>query len=60
MLTHFWRIRKYLPERFGQACRVIARGKMNAIMVEFADGRRYITNRYFVRRRDAADNASVR
>lgn len=49
-MTHFWRIRKRLPERFGQPCRVLARGRMNSILVEFADGYHVITSRNFVRR----------
>jgi len=45
----FWRER--LPERKGQPCRVLARGKMNSALVEFPDGYRVITSRYAVRRR---------
>ena len=39
-LTHYWRVRTRLPERHGQPCRVLARGRLNTIMVEFADGLR--------------------
>ena len=49
-MTHYWRVRKYLPHRFGQHCRVLAVGRMNAVLVQFEDGEKYITNRYFVRR----------
>lgn len=49
---HFWRWRRNLPERHGQSCRVIARGKMNSIQIEFEDGTRHIVSRYAVRRRD--------
>ena len=49
-MTHHWRIRKWLPERFGQPCRIVARGALNTIMVEFADGCRAVTSRYFVRK----------
>ena len=49
-MTHYWRIRKWLPERFGQPCAVIARGRMNSILVRFADGKEVVTSRYFVRR----------
>lgn len=49
-MTHYWRIRKYLPERFGQHCRVLATGKKNTVLIEFADGWRVVTIRYFVRR----------
>jgi hypothetical protein len=31
-------------DRKGQRCRLIARGKMNSICVEFADGYRMITS----------------
>lgn len=44
----FWRSR--LPSRTGQPCRVLARGKMNSILVEFADGFRVVTSRHAVRR----------
>lgn len=44
----FWRTR--LPERKGQKCRVIARGKMNSILVEFEDGYRVVASRYAVRK----------
>lgn len=49
-MTHFWRVRKFLPDRFGQKCRVLARGKMNSVLVEFEDGYKAITIRYFIRR----------
>lgn len=49
-MTHYWRIRKWLPERFGQPCRLLARGKMNSCLVEFADGTRVITSRWSVRK----------
>lgn len=48
--THVWRWRKYLPERFGQPCRILATGAMNAACVEFEDGTRHITSCYAVRR----------
>lgn len=49
-MTHRWFWRAKLPDRHGQPCRVIARGKMNSILVEFADGWRVITSRHAVRR----------
>lgn len=49
-MTHYWRVRTHLPERFGQSCCVLVRGRMNSILVEFADGHRVVTSRYFVRR----------
>ena len=49
-MTHYWRVRKFLPERFGQACRIVAVGRRNSVLVEFGDGTKYITIRYFVRK----------
>ena len=49
-LDHVWFWRVKLPDRKGQSCRVVARGAMNSILVEFADGRRVVTSRYAVRR----------
>jgi hypothetical protein len=44
----FWKSR--LPARKGQACRILARGKMNSILVEFEDGYKVVTSRYAVRK----------
>jgi len=49
-MTHYWFWKKKLGERNRQPCRVLARGKMNSILVEFEDGYRVITSRYAVRR----------
>lgn len=46
----YWRIRKWHPERHGQRCRVLARGKMNSCLLEFVDGYRVITSRNFIRK----------
>ncbi len=53
-LTHVWRWKKWLPERHGQLCRVLTRGKLNSCMIEFADGTRVITSRYAVRKTPGA------
>ena len=45
----FWRVR--LPERKDEPCRVVARGRKNSVLIEFADGLRVITSRYAVRKR---------
>lgn len=48
---HHWRLRVRLPERHGTACRVVARGKMNSVQIEFAADRvRHIVSRYSIRR----------
>ena len=49
-MTHYWRVKKVLPERYGQKCRVLARGAMNSCAVEFPDGYRVITSRWYVRK----------
>jgi hypothetical protein len=49
-MTHRWYWRSRLPERHGQPCRVLARGALNSILVEFADGWRVVTSRFAVRR----------
>jgi hypothetical protein len=48
--THVWRIATRLPERKGQRCRVLARGKLNSCLVEFGDGVRVVTSRWAIRR----------
>lgn len=50
MFDHVWHWRARLPDRKGQACRVLARGRMNSVLVEFADGYKVVTCRYAVRR----------
>jgi hypothetical protein len=57
-MTHIWWWRKRLPERKGQPCRVLAQGRMNSILVEFADGYRVITSRWAVRRLTTARTAA--
>ena len=49
-MTHVWRIRKWLPDRFGQRCRILATGSMNSVLLEFEDGFRVVTIRYFIRK----------
>lgn len=44
----YWRVN--LPHRKGERCRIVARGTMNSVCVEFEDGDRVITSRYAVRR----------
>ena len=47
---YYWRVHTRLPERFGQPCRVIARGRMNSALVEFMDGYKVITSRNYMRK----------
>lgn len=50
MFNHIWFWKTRLPERKGTACRVLAYGRMNNILVEFEDGYKVVTSRYAVRR----------
>lgn len=50
--TYYWRVRTRLPERFGQACYVLARGKMNSCLVESDDGYKVITSRNYIRKQN--------
>lgn len=45
-----WWWKKWLGERRGQACRLIAVGTMNSALVEFSDGFKVLTQRYAVRK----------
>ncbi|HEV2131804.1 MAG TPA: hypothetical protein VGR27_11905 [Longimicrobiaceae bacterium] len=47
---HLWYWRSRLPARKGERCRVLARGRMNTILVEFLDGFRVTTSRHAVRK----------
>lgn len=47
---YYWRVRTRLPERFGQRCKVTARGLMNSCRVEFSDGYIVITSRNHIRK----------
>lgn len=49
-VAYYWWWKSRLPERRGQECFVTARGKMNTIRVEFADGLFVFTSRYAIRR----------
>ncbi len=58
--TYIWRLRRTLPERKGQKCRIIARavpgrvaGKAlpcRNICIEFTDGYRVVASRWAVRK----------
>jgi hypothetical protein len=48
---YVWRVRTRLPERFGQACRMLVRARtMNSCLLEFEDGYRVVTSRNYIRR----------
>lgn len=46
---YFWRWKCKLPERHGQKCRVLSRGKLNSAKIQFEDGYIVISSRYAVR-----------
>lgn len=41
-MTHYLYWRKWLPERHGQLCRVLCRGRNGNLLVEFQDGVRHV------------------
>ena len=45
-----WHWRAKLPERHGQTFRLLATGRLNSCLIEFADGFRVITSRNALRR----------
>lgn len=47
----YWRLKARLPERHGQACRLLARGKRNTIAIEFEDGYRVTCSGWSIRKR---------
>lgn len=47
---YVWHWRTKMPERHGSRCRIVERGKLNSIMVEFEDGVRVVTSRFAVRK----------
>lgn len=51
-MTHYyaWRNNEKRITLYGRPCRIVARGTMNSIMIEFADGQREIVSRRSVRR----------
>lgn len=46
----YWCVRKRLPERHGELCRVLVSGRMNSCLVEFEYGVKVVTSCNFVRR----------
>ena len=45
-----WHWRTRLPDRKGQRCRVLVRGGMNSVLVEFTNGQKVVTSRYAIRK----------
>lgn len=51
---YVWYWRKRLGHRKGERCRILARGAMNTIAVEFTDGHLVFTSGWAVRRPENA------
>lgn len=49
-MTHWFRWRKYNPPLYGLRCRVLARGGMNSVLIQFENGVRCVCSRYAIRR----------
>lgn len=49
-MTHVYRWRRYRPDLFGRLCLILARGRLNSILVQFEDGTRHVVSRYSVRK----------
>lgn len=56
---YVWRVRTRLPERFGQRCAVLVRGRMNSALVAFPDGFRVVTSRNYMRKARAGGSGSA-
>ena len=51
MTLYYWRVSTRLPERKGELCRMLKRGKMNNALIEFVrDGYKVITSRNYIRK----------
>jgi len=48
---YYWRVSTRLPERKGELCRMLKRGKMNNALIEFVrDGYKVVTSRNYIRK----------
>jgi hypothetical protein len=61
-MTHryCWRNNEKRLAYHGRLCRVLARGTMNSILVEFENGERTVTSRYAVRKITPPESAGTR
>lgn len=50
MIKYVYRWKRYRPELYGRACRVLKRGKMNSCSAEFENGEKCIVSRNSLRR----------
>jgi hypothetical protein len=49
-MTHYWRIHRWLPERFGQLCRILV-CKKGKVLLQFTDGFRVVSTIHSLRKR---------
>ncbi len=49
-MTKIWYWRKRLGGRKGQRCRIVVAGKMNTVLIEFEDGKRFTTSGWGLRK----------
>jgi len=50
MYRYIWGNNEKRKTLKGRICNVIARGKMNSVMIEFSNGQKEIVSRYSIRR----------
>jgi len=55
VMTHLyvWRNNEKRVALFKRECRVVSRGAMNSVLIEFADGQREVVSRYAIRLKNA-------
>jgi hypothetical protein len=57
-MTHVYRIRKWLPDRHGQPCRLLVPWSRNGnVLIEFADGVRVVCSRWSIRKAEVNHHA---
>jgi hypothetical protein len=47
--VYFWKNNPLRAARKGQPCKVLVRGKMGSVLIEFEDGFKMCTGRYSIR-----------
>jgi len=48
--VYAWKNNETRAKLYGRLCRVVARGKMNSILIEFENGEQVVTSRNAIRR----------
>lgn len=60
MTEYIWRVKTRLPERYGNLCKVLARGRMNSCLVEFQDGFRVVTSRNYLMKQETFEQRIIK